>query len=848
MRIMRIELLAVVLLAAASAAWAAEPAVDTPAPAAAEAKPGPRTCAPETTPPEVPGPDPTAQALRHYVRGRLLAVSGEHVLAAKELKQAADLAPNVSYVWLYLGLSLYDSGDVPGATKALDKALALTPDDPAALYYRARVARNAGDLKRCQQLLTKLISVASKGTALLILGTYHLAQVSSELGDVDGAIARYEALLEEIREPQPFFQRYAELFMIYRGQLQVKETLGRLYLLRGDNDKAATVLNEILADRPDHYEVLGLLCHAYVQQKNFAAAREVARKLMAARPDSSEGYQRLAEVYRAEGKPEGVIADLEAARKSQPDNRVLAFQLAGLYESLGRKDDAARLYGELSVGADPAQGPSVAAALKLAELQVQANRPVEAIEALAVAISGSQADSAILVRGAQLIEGLKEPAAVYQEALRLVTDSQKNYGAFILVGMLAETAKRRDDAIALYDKALACQPKAAIAYSRKADLLIDAQRPADALAVYEAALKAGLDVPVFHRKMGMLLEYLDRPGEAMVQYRIARQAAPDDKPTRYLLAALLARTGDVAEAEKELRSLLSRFPKEAQAYIQLAVIGLQKNDLDAADQAVGQALGIEADSIPARAIRAEIRFRQKKLDEAEKLARAVLTDRPEASDVRILLSLVLAGQKKFGDAATQLKTALAANPENIEWRYVLAGVYSEMGDTAAAEQELQRILQKKPDHAPSNNDLGYMWTDRGVNIAKAEQLIREALKSSPESPAYLDSLGWVMYKEGKFDEAVRVLQDATKAAPELDAVLWDHLGDAYWRLSRQEDAKKAWEAALKILQSRGEEKAGDLKRVRQKVENIQAGRAPDVAPLAPKEGPAPGASKGASAR
>ena len=845
---LRIELLAVVLLAAASAAPAAEPSAGSPAPAPETVSPGPRTCAPETPPPEPPGPDPLARSLRHYVRGRLLALSGEHALAAKELKQAADLAPNISQVWVYLGLSLYDSGDAAAATKAFDKALALSPDEPAALYYRARVARNAGDLKRCRQLLTRLMGVASKGTALLILGTYHLAQVSNELGDVDGAIARYEALLEEIREPQPFFQRYAELFMIYRGQLQVKETLGRLYLLRGDNEKAAAIFNDVLADRPDHYEVLGLLCHAYVQQKNFAVARDVARKLMTARPDSSEGYQRLAEVYRAEGKPEGVIADLEALRKSQPDNRVLAFQLAGLYESFGRKDDAARLYGELSVGADPSQGPSVAAALKLAELQVQANRPVEAIEALAVAISGSQADSAVLVRGAQLIEGLKEPAAVYQEALRLVTDSQKNYGAFILVGMLAETAKRRDDAIALYDKALARQPKAAIAYSRKADLLIDAQKPAEALAVYEAALKAGLDVPVFHRKMGMLLEYLDRPGEAMVQYRIARQAAPDDKPTRYLLAALLARTGEVAEAEKELRSLLSRFPKETQAYIQLAVIALRKGDLEAADQAVGEALGLEADSIPARAIRAEIRFRQKKFEEAEKLARAVLADRPEASDVRLLLALILAGQKKFGDAAAELKTALAANPENVEWRYALAGVYSEMGDAAAAEQELQRILQKKPDHAPSNNDLGYMWADRGVNIARAEQLIREALKSSPQSPAYLDSLGWVMYKEGKFEEAVRTLQEAAKAAPQLDAVLWDHLGDAYWRLSRQEEARKAWEAAVEILKERGEEKAGDLKRVRQKVESVQAGRAPDVAPLASKEEPAPGASKGASAR
>jgi len=844
---MRMCLILLVLLSlpAPAAAFAGAPAAPQAAPASAgagppagdpaspgEAAPAPRYCAPETWVPEPPGPDPTAQSLRHYVRGRLLAAAGEHVRAVQEFRQAAAITPAVGRVWLYLGLSLYDSGNVAEAVKALDEALKHSPDDPSALYFRARVARGAGDPKKAQALLARLAACAPKGTAFFILGAYHLAQVCQELGDVDGAIAHYEALLAQLSEPQPFFQRYPELFMVFRGQLQLKEALGRLYLLRADNDKAVAILREILADRPDNPEVLGLLCHAHIQKKDFAAAKNLARRLIEVRPDASDGYQRLAEVYRAEGDPEGVLPDLEARRKANPDNRMAAFQLAGLYESFGRKDDAARLYRDLSVGADPMQGPSVAAALKLAEIQVQAGRPVEALEALAVAISGATADSAILVRGAQIIEGLADRDAAYRQAQRLVADDQKGYGAFVLVGMLAETLRRRDEAIALYDKALSRQPKAAIAYSRKADLLIDAGRHADALAAYEAAQKAGLDIPAFHRKMGMLLEFLDRPAEALVQYRIARQAVPDDKTTRFLLANLLAKTGQVDEAEKELKSLLARFPQEIQGHVQLAAVYAQKGDLAAADQALAQALAIDAGSIPARALLAEVRFKQRNLQEAERLARAVLSDRPEAGDVRLLLSYILAAQKRIADAAAELKTILAANPENIDIRYLLAGLCSELGDTAAAEQELVRILQNRPDHAPSKNDLGYMWADRGVNLARAEQLIREALQAQPRSPAFLDSLAWVMYKGGRFDEAVRTLQEATQAAPDYDAVLWDHLGDAYWRLSRPADAAQAWQTAARLLESRGESKAADLARVRQKVEHAQAGQPPSVAPLA----------------
>jgi tetratricopeptide (TPR) repeat protein len=197
---------------------------------------------------------------------------------------------------------------------------------------------------------------------------------------------------------------------------------------------------------------------------------------------------------------------------------------------------------------------------------------------------------------------------------------------------------------------------------------------------------------------------------------------------------------------------------------------------------------------------------------------------------------------------TQVRTLLAADPENLALRYLAAGFYSEMGDTATAEQELQQILQKKPDHPPSNNDLGYLWADRGIHLGQAEQMIRGALKAEPKSPAYLDSLGWVMYKQGRFEEAVRTLQEATQLAPELDAVLWDHLGDAYWRLSRREDAAKAWEAAAKILQAQGAgAKPGVLDRVRQKMQNAGAGQSPDVAPLGAKSDAGPADAKSSAA-
>jgi len=841
----------VVVMVLAAGAGAAPPPRAAPAPTPAAPAPAaaePKSCAPSPAQMETPGPDPIAQALQHYVRGRIYMMAQDNVMAVQELRQAAALAPNVHHVWLHLGVSLYDSGNVTSAVEALDKALALRADDPETLYYRAFIARSQNDPKAASAFLTRLLSVAPRGSPFRILGTFHLAQVCQELGDSAGAIARYESVLDMTREPQSYFQRYPELLRLYRSRLQLLDTVARLYLAKGANDKAVAALKEALSERPDVPELLGLLCRAYIGMKDFASARDVAKQWIAGHAESGAGYQTLAEIYQAEGNPQGIVAELETYRKAQPENRILAFQLAAAYESFGRRDEAAALYRQLSGGTDKTQGTSVAAAMKLAELQVQAGKPVEAIETLGNAMGNGLAESAILVRGAQIVDGLADPAKVYQDAQRLVTDDNKNYGLFILVAILAERIKKPAEAVALYDKALARQPKAAIAYSRKADILLAAGRASDALAIYDAAIKAGLDLAVFHRKMGMILEFLDRSDEALAQYRIARQAAPDDKVARYLLAGMLARMGKADEAEAELRALLARFPNEVEALCRLAIISINKNDLASAEKAVAQAQQVDAAALAPKALLAEIRYRQKQTDEAERLARAILAERPDASDVRLLLAHILSSRKQFKEAVAELKSILAADPENLGCRYLMAGLYSEMGDTAAAEQELLGILQKNPNHAPSNNDLGYMWAERGTNMAKAEQMIRAALKSDPDSPAYLDSLGWVMYKQGKFADAAKALQDATRAAPDMDALLWDHLGDAYWRSSRPQDAAKAWQEALKILQQRGDDaKPGDLQKVRQKVESIQAGGTPNVAPLAPKDQLGPGDPKSSSA-
>jgi tetratricopeptide (TPR) repeat protein len=62
----------------------------------------------------------------------------------------------------------------------------------------------------------------------------------------------------------------------------------------------------------------------------------------------------------------------------------------------------------------------------------------------------------------------------------------------------------------------------------------------------------------------------------------------------------------------------------------------------------------------------------------------------------------------------------------------------------------------------------------------------------------MDSMGWVYYKQGRGEEAVDLIQKAIYGMETDDAVLRDHLGDAYLLKGDVTRARKEWQRALRL--------------------------------------------------
>ena len=95
------------------------------------------------------------------------------------------------------------------------------------------------------------------------------------------------------------------------------------------------------------------------------------------------------------------------------------------------------------------------------------------------------------------------------------------------------------------------------------------------------------------------------------------------------------------------------------------------------------------------------------------------------------------------------------------------------------------------------NYIGYLWLEDGKRIDEAGNMILEAYNKYPLDGHIIDSLGWLFYKIGNYAKAVEYLEQASDMNP-ANAVISDHLGDAYWSFGRKNEAEFQWRHALDL--------------------------------------------------
>jgi tetratricopeptide (TPR) repeat protein len=121
----------------------------------------------------------------------------------------------------------------------------------------------------------------------------------------------------------------------------------------------------------------------------------------------------------------------------------------------------------------------------------------------------------------------------------------------------------------------------------------------------------------------------------------------------------------------------------------------------------------------------------------------------------------------------------------------------ELGRHEEAAAVFQDALRRHPRADVIMNYLAYMWAVANVRLDEAARWAQLAVKQRPRSGAYLDTLGWVRYRQQRFEEALDLLLRARERLPDDPAIL-DHIGDVLAQLKRTPEAAAFWSRSYAI--------------------------------------------------
>ena len=190
----------------------------------------------------------------------------------------------------------------------------------------------------------------------------------------------------------------------------------------------------------------------------------------------------------------------------------------------------------------------------------------------------------------------------------------------------------------------------------------------------------------------------------------------------------------------------------------------------------------------------------------------------EFSDIGIVhnsLGDFLRREERYSEAKIAYDRAVDIYRENnnVSWvvLYARGITHERLQEWDKAESDFRNALTINPDQANVLNYLGYSLIDRGEKLDEAMTMIEKAVSLQPESGYIVDSLAWGLFKLGKYDTAIPHMEKAAELMP-VDPIVTDHLGDLYWAVGRQLEAKFQWRRALSF-----DPELKDATRIREKL-------------------------------
>ncbi|WP_170583234.1 tetratricopeptide repeat protein [Ruegeria arenilitoris] len=219
--------------------------------------------------------------------------------------------------------------------------------------------------------------------------------------------------------------------------------------------------------------------------------------------------------------------------------------------------------------------------------------------------------------------------------------------------------------------------------------------------------------------------------------------------------------------------------------------------------------------------RAEILAQSGKPDAAIEVLENLAARQPNLPSVHVALADLQRRQENYAAAVTSYDRAieLTETGSGGNWflHYARGICHERLKAWDKAEADFRRALELNPDQPQVLNYLGYSLVERQEKLEEALDMIERAVAIQPDSGYIVDSLGWVLFRLGRYDEAVEHMERAVELMA-VDPVVNDHLGDVYWAVGRTREADFQWRRALSFIDPEDTDGEADPDRIRRKLD------------------------------
>jgi tetratricopeptide (TPR) repeat protein len=277
---------------------------------------------------EDPAPAPELGQAETFIQKR------DYVSAEPLLRKVVADDPANYEAWFDLGFAENGLGRVDDSIAAYRKSVAAKPDvfEPNLNLGLQLAKTGQSDAERYLRAATQLkpTSHTAEGQARAWLSLGRVLEASKP----DEAIAAYrQAAALQPKDPEPHLAAGVLLEKEKKTSDAIEE-YKQAFALDPSSD-ATTALADI-----------------YMRAHRFPEAEEYLRKLVEAHADDSGAHIQLGRVLAAEGKNDAAITELETGTKLAPSDLSAERDLADLYSTAGKNDQAEALYRKLIAG-DP---------------------------------------------------------------------------------------------------------------------------------------------------------------------------------------------------------------------------------------------------------------------------------------------------------------------------------------------------------------------------------------------------------------------------------------------------------------------------------------------------------------